>query len=216
MINSFYESISIQENGDPLVDLSAYPFILEAQYYNCGLSDSATLFLRKSVADKLKRIQEQFKDITFKIWDSWRSRETQNHIFQIACQALQAEHPGWNDEKLRFEVEVYVTDATNPKIIPPHATGGAVDLTIVDSDGREFNMGTGFDHIGPEAQMYYFDNIKPIDEISANRRLLRKAMLEEDFSFYNEEWWHFDYGNHFWATFKGYDVAIYGEIQSLS
>lgn len=216
MSNLSYESILIQENGDPLVDLSTYPFILEPQYYNRGLSDSATLFARKSVADKLIRIQDQFEEMAFKIWDPWRSREVQNNIYQIIWKDLQAEHPDWDDEKLRFEVGVFATAATDPNIIPPHATGGAVDLTIVDSDGRELSMGTGFDHFGPEAQMFYFDNIEPIAEISANRRLLRDAMLEEDFSYYNDEWWHFDYGNQFWAALKGREVAIYGEIRSAS
>ncbi len=169
MTNLSYGSITFQENGDPLVDLSKYPFILEPQYYNRGLSDSAALFVRKRVADKL-----------------------------------------------RFEVAVFATAATDPNIIPAHATGGAVDLTLVDSDGRELSMGTSFDHLGPEAQMFYFDDIEPIAEISANRRLLRDAMLEEDFSYYNDEWWHFDYGNQFWAALKGYDVAIYGEIRSTT
>ena len=216
MTNLSYESILIQENGDPLVDLSTYPFILEPQYYNRGLSDSATLFARKSVADKLIRIQDQLEEMAFKIWDPWRSREVQNNIYQIIWKDLQAGHPDWDDEKLRFEVGVFATAATDPNIIPPHATGGAVDLTLVDSDGRELSMGTGFDHFGPEAQMFYFDNIEPIAEISANRRLLRDAMLEEDFSYYNDEWWHFDYGNQFWAALKGYEVAIYGEIRSAT
>jgi hypothetical protein len=117
MSNLSYESILIQENGDPLVDLSTYPFILEPQYYNRGLSDSATLFARKSVADKLIRIQDQLEEITFKIWGPWR---------------------------------------------------------------------------------------------------LRDAMLEEDFSYYIDEWWPFDYGNQFWAALKGYEVAIYGEIRSAT
>jgi len=216
MTNLSYESILIQENGDPLVDLSTYPFILEPRYYNRGLSDSATLFVRKSVADKLIRIQDQLEEMAFKIWDPWRSREVQNNIYQIIWKDLQAGHPDWDDEKLRFEVGVFATAATDPNIIPPHATGGAVDLTLVDSDGRELSMGTGFDHFGPEAQMFYFDNIEPIAEISANRRLLRDAMLEEDFSYYNDEWWHFDYGNQFWAALKGYEVAIYGEIRSAT
>lgn len=214
MANLSYESIPIQDNGDPLVDLSAYPFILEPQYYNRGLSGSPRLFARKGVAEKLVGIQNKLHKMVFKIWDPWRSREVQNNIYQTFWRELQTEHPDWDDEKLREEVGIFASDANDPHTIPPHATGGAVDLTLVDSDGRELNMGTGFDHFGPEAQISYFDDTKPVAEVSANRRLLREAMLEEDFSYYDDEWWHFDYGNQFWAAFKGYEVAIYGEIQT--
>ena len=40
--------------------------------------------------------------------------------------------------------------------IPPHATGGTVDLTLVDENGKELDMGTEFDFFGPETAPWNF------------------------------------------------------------
>lgn len=215
MTNAIYESISIYECGEPLLDLAEFPFVLEPKYYQMGLSDTPKLYARESVANKLLKIQKKFKGLKFKIWDPWRSRKVQNNIYQLCWDDLKMKHPDWDEERLSHEVGIFVTAAHDPNKIPPHTTGGAIDLTLVDLDDIELNTGTGFDHFGPEATVYYFDTIKPNTEISTNRKLLHKAMLEEEFSSYNDEWWHFDYGNQFWAFQTGRDHAIYGEKVSV-
>ena len=45
-----------------------------------------------------------------------------------------------------------------------------------------------------------------------NRRLLFNAMVDQGFTNYSEEWWHFDYGNQFWALINGVH-AIYGSTR---
>ncbi len=124
---------------------------------------------------------------------------------------LATQHPDWTEERLKLEVGRFVTAATNPKRIPPHATGGAIDLTLVDKRGNEIEMGTGFDHFGPEAASLYFekDNQDPV--ISANRKLLREAMQSEGFRIDDDEWWHYDYGNQLWAAALNQEFAVYGE-----
>ena len=56
-------------------------------------------------------------------------------------------------------------------------------------------MGTGFDQFGPEAASSYFEEPGQDIKIRDNRRLLREAMLSEDFRPDVEEWWHYDFGN---------------------
>ncbi len=36
-------------------------------------------------------------------------------------------------------------------------------------------------------------------------------MIEKGFTNYPMEWWHYDYGNQFWAKIKGVN-AIYGRV----
>ena len=38
-------------------------------------------------------------------------------------------------------------------------------------------------------------------------------MIEQGFTSYAEEWWHFDYGDQFWGSITGQD-AIYGPIEA--
>jgi D-alanyl-D-alanine dipeptidase len=80
-----------------------------------------------------------------------------------------------------------------------HSFGMALDLTILDPEGRELDMGTGFDdltelsHPALEADMLARGAITP--EQIANRELLRGAMFQAGFVGINSEWWHFDCGD---------------------
>jgi D-alanyl-D-alanine dipeptidase len=204
-----FESIPIEDNAESLVNLAEYPFLLETVYRDRGVSDLATHYVREGVAKKLLIIQENFGgEYQLKIWDGWRPRHVQNALYQEFWQQLKREHPSWSDEQIHNNTEQFVTMATNLERIPPHATGGTLDLTLVDKHGTELNMGTVFDHFGPEAAPEYFDHHK---EIAANRRLLQEAMKSQGFTPDEDEWWHFDYGCQLWAVRLGEPVAIYGE-----
>jgi D-alanyl-D-alanine dipeptidase len=84
----------------------------------------------------------------------------------------------------------------NPDYVTPpakgsmHSRGAAVDLTIVDSTGKELNMGTEFDFFGVEA---HTDNLNLPAEVLKNRQILRDAMEAAGFGGIRTEWWHFSY-----------------------
>ncbi len=210
-----FEHIEIQEIGEQLVDLSRYPFEIEPFYFQKKLSDDPKLYTREAIAEKLVTIQNKLRGRTFKIWDPWRSRVVQNNIYQQFWNELSVKHSDWSDDELKAEVGKFVTIADNPDRIPPHASGGAIDLTLVTAGGTEINMGTGFDHFGPEAASLYYEENGRDEAIRDNRRFLREAMMEEDFCMDNDEWWHFDYGNQLWAAKLDKPFAIYGEKTSV-
>lgn len=206
-----FEHIEIRENNEPLVDLSGYPFVIEPFYHQNGLSDDPKLYAREGIAEKIVAIQSKIGRRKLKIWDSWRSRVVQNNIYQLYWNDLTNKHPAWSKDELKAEVGKFVTVADSPERIPPHATGGAIDLTLVEPDNTEVEMGTVFDHFGPEAASFYFEEACRNQTIRDNRRNLREAMMAEDFSMDDDEWWHFDYGNQLWAAKRNKPYAIYGE-----
>jgi D-alanyl-D-alanine dipeptidase len=67
----------------------------------------------------------------------------------------------------------------------------AVDLTLVDSLGKELDMGTPFDHFGEEAHHAFTDLS---DSILTNRKLLKEGMEAAGFTALRTEWWHYLYG----------------------
>lgn len=77
-----------------------------------------------------------------------------------------------------------------------HNYGLAVDVTLVDSLGRELPMGTPVDHLGPEANIDREERLVAAGTISreelSNRRLLRRVMREAGFMPLRSEWWHFN------------------------
>lgn len=87
----------------------------------------------------------------------------------------------------------YVADPARGSI---HSFGMAIDATLLGPDGRELDMGSGFDemtelsHPGLEAQ--HLAAGKLTREQHANRTLLRGVLCRSGFRAINDEWWHFD------------------------
>jgi len=76
----------------------------------------------------------------------------------------------------------------DPRKGSPHSRGAAVDLTLLDRDGIELDMGTGFDAFTP---LSHHANITIPAEGQRNRLLLLGLMSAAGWDFYGNEWWHY-------------------------
>lgn len=74
----------------------------------------------------------------------------------------------------------------------PHSRGVAVDLTLLDGDGRELDMGTAFDAFTP---LSHHGRTDISAEALANRLLLMGIMTTAGWDFYRNEWWHYQLFN---------------------
>ena len=80
-----------------------------------------------------------------------------------------------------------------------HSFGMAVDATLLDPQGRELDMGSGFDemalisHPDHEAEHLALGLLTP-EQLQA-RGWLRAAMRQAGFQIIPTEWWHFDFGD---------------------
>lgn len=202
---------------DPLISLNQFhPRIkVDPQYFSQGLKGtSETLYARKSVAERLVQAVESLPEgFGLLVWDPYRTVETQQDLYDKQYAVVQTQYPNWNPSQLSAETQRYVSlPSTNPARPSPHLTGGAIDLTICDNLGIPLDMGTEFDYFGQEAATDHFA-IAPDPKgqaINANRLLLLQVMTKAGFTNYWEEWWHFDYGNQFWAKTGHHPQAIYG------
>ncbi len=70
-----------------------------------------------------------------------------------------------------------------------HNKGGAVDITLVDFDGNELDMGTDFDFFGKKA---HHDHLDLPQEVLENRSLLKRTMEKHGFWGIRTEWWHYN------------------------
>jgi D-alanyl-D-alanine dipeptidase len=76
----------------------------------------------------------------------------------------------------------------DPRRGSPHSRGVAVDLTLIDRDGRALGMGTAFDAFTPRSH----HDAGGIDAGAArNRHLLLGLMTAAGWDFYRNEWWHY-------------------------
>jgi D-alanyl-D-alanine dipeptidase len=87
----------------------------------------------------------------------------------------------------------------NPERGSIHSYGMALDITILDEEGRELDMGTGFDDMTelshPKLEEGFLQTGALSEVQVAHRRLLREAMFQAGFVGINTEWWHFDCGD---------------------
>jgi len=206
-----YEHIEIRENNERLVALSADEFFLEPRYFHAGYSRSDAVLARETIQEKLRSVQHALAPYRLKVWDAWRPRSVQQNIYDAFWKEVIGKHADWDDDRVAHEVETFCTVADDPKRVPPHATGGTVDLTLCTASGDDVDMGTDFDHLGPEAASLYYEERKENRDIRDHRRLLREAMVAEGFRKDDGEWWHYDYGNQLWAMSEKKPYAISGE-----
>jgi D-alanyl-D-alanine dipeptidase len=80
----------------------------------------------------------------------------------------------------------------NPSKGSVHNRGGAVDISLVDTNGVELDMGTPFDFFGIEAS---HNNKNFSKTILDNRKLLKRIMLRYKFQSFDSEWWHYNLKN---------------------
>jgi D-alanyl-D-alanine dipeptidase len=138
---------------------------LKSKVYEC-----AECYLRFKTVKKLIEANSEFQKLGYsiKIFDCYRPLDVQKKMWEIVPNAD------------------YVAD---PKKGSIHNRGGAVDLTLIDKNGKELEMGTKFDFFGIEAS---HDYKKFSEEILNNRILLKKIMLENGFKSFDSEWWHYN------------------------
>ena len=139
---------------------------LKQAVYDCG-----ECYLRKSTAEALVKANEAFKQLGYriKLFDCYRPLSVQKKMWKIL--------PGTH----------YVA---NPAKGSKHNRGAAVDLTLVDAQGKELNMGTPFDFFGKEAHHTYTEHTK---EVLENRKLLKETLNKFNFKSIYSEWWHYEY-----------------------
>ncbi|WP_025897532.1 D-alanyl-D-alanine dipeptidase [Sneathiella glossodoripedis] len=70
----------------------------------------------------------------------------------------------------------------------PHARGAAVDLTLVDDEGEDLEMGINFDAMTP---LSHHGALQISEDAQRNRAILLGIMTAAGWDFYRNEWWHY-------------------------
>jgi D-alanyl-D-alanine dipeptidase len=178
------------------------------------------LLLRQSVAEKLARVNVAAAagGLELFLFDAWRPRAVQAYFHDVWMPAeLKRRGSNLEGAALLTEVERYWAAPSDSATSPaPHATGGAIDLTLRWKDGDPLWMGSLFDDVTALAHRDRFENMDPTtlsfsdEEACANRRLLHWLMAEQGFAGHPDEWWHFSWGDQLWAALTGAPAAHYG------
>lgn len=127
-------------------------------------------WLRYGTVKKLMLVQEELakQGLRLKLWDGFRPPSAQFKLWEICPDAT------------------YVSDPN--KGFSSHSRGNTVDITLVDANGNELEMPTGFDDFSELADRDYSD----CSAVAAqNAKTLEDLMKKYGFKGYYGEWWHY-------------------------
>lgn len=129
------------------------------------------VYLRYGTVKKLMAAGEELAEMGYylKIWDGFRPISAQFALWEVCPDSTYVANPN--------------------KGFSNHSRGYAVDVTLVDGQGQELEMPTGFDDFSPMADRNYSECSQTAGE---NARLLETVMQKHGFKGYFGEWWHFN------------------------
>jgi zinc D-Ala-D-Ala dipeptidase len=194
----------IDDIGEPLVDIATFQALAidVTRDRVQQLSDNAFL-VRSGVAERLVRAQACLPaGYQLQIKEGWRPVWVQERLWEKSLAALRASRPDLADEDLIRENTRFTAP---PGSAPPHSTGGAVDLVLL-YEGESADMGWGFNQPGEGSRTGH----RVPGPARRNRDVLAAAMDAAGFINYPAEWWHWSYGDRYWAFQTSREAALYG------
>ncbi len=141
-----------------------------ANFLKQAVYDCPECYLRYKTVKMLIKANEEFLTLGYriKLFDCYRPLSIQKKMWQIVSDPQ------------------YVANPAKGSI---HNRGCAVDLTLIDRNGNELDMGTPFDFFGEAASHNY---TQLAEDVLQNRKLLREVMLKHQFKSFDSEWWHYN------------------------
>ncbi|MGC4109408.1 MAG: M15 family metallopeptidase [Nocardioides sp.] len=190
-------AVPVLECGEPLVSLPE-------------TFGPARALVRHNVAGRLAAAQKILPGgLRLRVVEGHRSVTDQRAIIARYSADVCAARPGVSPGDLERLVSRYVA----PVEVAPHVAGAAVDLTLVDADGHEVDMGSALDATPEQSAGACYFGAPGINKYArSHRRLLAYVLTRSGFVNYPTEWWHWSYGDRYWALLTGAAVAPYGPV----
>lgn len=203
------DTVEIQE--EEIISENPYSLV-EINLLNSGLTDVQTLDSSIVVDLKYSGI-DNFMEAD--VYGDWNRAFLQAEVAEklvIAQHLLKSKFPEYSlivfdavrpvsvQQKMWDNIEMPINEKTkylsNPQNGSLHNFGAAVDVSIVDENKEELDMGTPFDYFGELAYPSKEQDLLNSGELSQkqinNRKLLRDVMKKSGFSNLSTEWWHFN------------------------
>ncbi|WP_248960316.1 M15 family metallopeptidase [Sphaerisporangium perillae] len=197
-------SIPVEESGEALADVRGVLGV------DARLADPAGAYahLRAGLLSRLQDAQRQLPyGYRLLVVEGYRPPVLQRRYFEEYKDELRATFPEMSPDELHVAASRYVS----PIEVAPHTAGAAVDLTLAAEDGTELDMGTPV-NANPEESDGACYTAAPNVSAGAreHRKILGAALESAGLVNYPTEWWHWSYGDRYWAMTTGARTAIYG------
>ncbi|MEU3795679.1 M15 family metallopeptidase [Streptomyces fructofermentans] len=201
-------AMPVHECGEPLVDVRDHDFRVDLRKHD---PLGAFAHVREGVLARLKHARSRLPAGTDLLFiEGYRPLPLQRNYFTNYRDKLTTAHPTWTPEQLHQAASRYVS----PPEIAPHSAGAAVDVTLVDQDGHELDLGTRVNASPEESNGACFTHAPNLsNQARHHRTLLLNAMQGAGFTNYGTEFWHFSAADRYDALMRHEPHARYGPIE---
>ncbi|MGB8941304.1 MAG: M15 family metallopeptidase [Streptomyces sp.] len=200
--------IPVHDCGEALVDLRQLPFLDVDD--RLADQDGAYAQLREGVAWRLARAARLLPEgLRFLVTEGYRPLALQIQYFDEYAAELRKANPDWSEAYLHQQT----SRSLSPPEVGPHVAGAAVDLTLRTTSGAELDLGTPVNASPEESDgACYMDSALISPTARRNRRTLTAALATAGLVNYPPEWWHWSYGDRYWALATEAPTATYGPM----
>ena len=162
---------------DEKILIDYVPYATDNNFCHQQLYSHPFIYINRDAFENLQKASKLAEEKGFKIriWDAYRPFEVQ---------AFMA-------DKFPEHVEKgYVSHPSEG--VATHVRGIAIDLTLVDKNGNELDMGTGFDDMSEQSH-HGSKAVSANNKIAEkNRKIIAEIMEKSGFQIYENEWWHYN------------------------
>jgi D-alanyl-D-alanine dipeptidase len=170
-----HDLVKISQDEKILIDY--VPYATKDNFCHQQLYSHPFIYAHRDAFENLQKASKFADEKGFKlrIWDAYRPFEVQAFIA----------------DKFPEHVEKgYVSHPSEG--VATHVRGIAIDLTLIDKNGKDLDMGTGFDNMSEQSH----HGSKALSEknkiAEKNRQILAEIMQKSGFEIYENEWWHYN------------------------
>ncbi|NEQ50760.1 MAG: D-alanyl-D-alanine dipeptidase [Leptolyngbya sp. SIO3F4] len=238
MISKPYQRIPIEDCGESLIPIPLEKFSVVAPHPYAVLGapygDRSPYYVREGVLTALSQaqayLQMQKPGWRIQIFDAYRPIAVQQFMVDYTHEQLlktwQREHPAeklpQNDELLNQVYQFWAAPSYDIATPPPHSTGAAIDITLVDEQQQVVDMGSEIDEISERSYPNHFADKTDGQTFHHHRLILSAVMTMAGFRQHPNEWWHFSLGDQLWTWLAIKDnqqsddsagVAYYGRAE---
>lgn len=171
---------------------------------------SFELSVRQTVFDMLVEVQQSLpQEWQIVLKAGYRPFGVQVSVLEMFMNESRKRFVDWTEAQHLAHARTFVADPTI--VCPPHVTGGAVDLDIQNRiTGQKIDMGCP---PNTDSQISFLHSDLLSQEQYKHRLTLLQAMLKAGFAPNPNEWWHYQYGETYWAAFYGQTTTKYDVIK---
>lgn len=204
------KKITSNENNENFMAVNFFDLSIKYDVLDLDKSLKQKIIARKTIAKKLvianEKLQKTNPNLALFVVSGYKNLNIQQKKFKSEYKKLKNQNNNLSEDQL---IELTHLRIAVPEVAG-HPTGGAIDITIYDTNQEKFvDMGGKIADFSDNRLATFSKNITK--QQLKNRLLLHDVLVEQGFCPFYEEWWHFSYGDKEWAFYYDKKSSLYGQ-----